>query len=93
MHSEDLPEVAPSPVAGPVSAAAGPLGGAPAPGPRGGLEGYNEGQTLRRCIQQGWLDKRSEGTLFSKCVGGVGGGEPCAGTCVVCICVCVCVRA
>ncbi len=33
-----------------------------------GLEGYNVGQTLRRCIQQGWLYKRSEGGLFSQYV-------------------------
>ena len=33
-----------------------------------GLEGYSVGQTLRRCIQQGWLYKRSEGGLFTKCV-------------------------
>ena len=52
-----------------------------------GLEGYSVGQTLRRCIQQGWLYKRSEGTLFNKygatgtglrfCWSHLGGGGAC----------------
>lgn len=28
--------------------------------------GYGEGQTLRRCVQQGWLLKRNENSLFTK---------------------------
>ena len=37
--------------------------GAPA-----GLEGCTPGQTLRRCVRQGWLYKRGEGGLFNQYV-------------------------
>ncbi len=66
IRSEDLPEESTAPTA---TAPRTPmLPAAPEVGLPRGLEGYSEGQTLRRCIQQGWLYKRSEGTLFNKYV-------------------------